>query len=125
MSDRYRPQGLQAPRAQRNRSYGGVFGQDATADDAENDRMPMPTEPYKVERGFLVGDDDTKTKGNPKNDAIPVAPRQRPRRMKAGGFVKPKPSLKVKPASIPKRSSAETKADSRPKTRPAARSRRK
>lgn len=121
MSDRYRPQGLQSPRAQRSRSYGGVFGQDARADDVENDRMPVPDEPYKVARGFLAGDDDTKGKSNPKNDAVPV----RPRRMKAGGFVKPKPGLKAKPASIPKRSSGETKAGSRTKTRPAARTRRK
>lgn len=122
MSDRYRPQGLQSPRAQRNRSYGGVFGPDATADDAENDRMPVPDEPYKVDRGFLVGNDETKTKPNPKDDARPAG---RPRRMKAGGFVKPKPALKAKPASVPKQSFAETKPGSRPKNRPAKRSRRK
>lgn len=123
-------QGLQSPRAQRARSYGGIFGDDAAAD---TDAISLaPDEPYKTARGFVrIPEDETKMKGGVnKDDArpfsesrLPTPPRPPVRRMKAGGVVRPK--AKALPASIPKRSSAETKVGSRPKTRPAAKSRRK
>ncbi len=130
-------QGLQSPRAQRGRTYGGVFGDDAlpAPDDPEHYMQRFPNlvlEDDKTRPGFLrIPEDEIKTKGGiGKDDArpesegrLPVPPRPPVRRMKSGGVVRPKP--KALPASVPKRSSAETKAGSRPKTRPAKGSRRK